>query len=78
VGKQSSGDCLLRADDTTVSKGHVVLPKSVTPARIEENLRTVKLDGADLEALDNIHKAKGLRRFVYPQFGVNLGFPDKQ
>jgi glycerol 2-dehydrogenase (NADP+) len=55
-----------------------VLPKSVTPARIEENLRTVKLDTADLEALENIHKTKGLKRFVYPQFGVNLGFPDKQ
>jgi len=61
-----------------VSKGHVVLPKSVTPARIEENLRTVQLDTADLEALEGIHKTKGLKRFVYPQFGVNLGFPDKQ
>lgn len=42
-----------------VNKGHVVLPKSVTPSRIEENLKTVKLDKSDIEALDGIHKKKG-------------------
>jgi glycerol 2-dehydrogenase (NADP+) len=77
VGTKNSC-CTPKAYALTVSKGHVVLPKSVTPARIEENLRTVKLDTTDLEALENIHKTKGLKRFVYPQFGVNLGFPDKQ
>ncbi|KAF2209363.1 hypothetical protein CERZMDRAFT_122172 [Cercospora zeae-maydis SCOH1-5] len=61
-----------------VSRGHVVLPKSVTPQRIEENLKTVQLSTQDLAALDGIHKKKGLTRFVYPPFGVNLGFPDKQ
>ncbi|KAF2721016.1 Aldo/keto reductase [Polychaeton citri CBS 116435] len=60
-----------------VSKGHVVLPKSVTPSRIEENLKTVKLDSSDLEALEKIHKEKGVKRYVYPAFGVALGFPDK-
>jgi len=61
-----------------VNKGHVVLPKSVTPSRIEENLKVVKLDESDMAALESIHKKKGLTRFVYPPFGVNLGFPDKQ
>ncbi|KAM3415359.1 hypothetical protein BST61_g8888 [Cercospora zeina] len=61
-----------------VSRGHVVLPKSVTPQRIEENLKTVQLSSEDVAALDGIHKKKGLTRFVYPPFGVNLGFPDKQ
>ncbi|SMY19805.1 unnamed protein product [Zymoseptoria tritici ST99CH_1A5] len=61
-----------------VSKGHAVLPKSVTPSRIEENLKVVKLDASDMEALESIHKKEGLNRFVYPAFGVNLGFPDKQ
>jgi glycerol 2-dehydrogenase (NADP+) len=61
-----------------VSKGHVVLPKSVTPSRIEENLKVVKLDASDMESLESIHKKEGLTRFVYPAFGVNLGFPDKQ
>ncbi|KXT03993.1 hypothetical protein AC578_9224 [Pseudocercospora eumusae] len=61
-----------------VTKGHVVLPKSVTPSRIEENLKIVQLDSSDLEALEGIHKKKGLTRYVYPQFGVKLGFPDKE
>ncbi|KXT13639.1 hypothetical protein AC579_4983 [Pseudocercospora musae] len=61
-----------------VNKGHVVLPKSVTPSRIEENLKIVQLDSSDLEALEGIHKKKGLTRYVYPQFGVKLGFPDRE
>lgn len=56
-----------------VSKGHAVLPKSVTPSRIEDNLKTVKLDSSDIEALDAIHKKKGITRFVYPAFGVSTG-----
>ncbi|KAK3675184.1 hypothetical protein LTR78_005118 [Recurvomyces mirabilis] len=61
-----------------LSRGHAVLPKSVTSTRIEENLKTVKLDSSDLATLDKVHEKKGLMRFVYPAFGVNLGFPDKQ
>jgi len=61
-----------------VNKGHVVLPKSVTASRIEENLKTVDLNASDLEELEAIHKKKGLTRFVDPPFGVNLGWPDKQ
>lgn len=38
----------------------------------------MKLDDEDLKALDEIHKKKGLTRYVYPAFGVNMGFPDKQ
>ena len=49
----------------------MVLPKSVTASRIEENLKTVKLDSSDLEALEAIHKKKGITRFVYPAFGVS-------
>ncbi|PNS15716.1 Glycerol 2-dehydrogenase (NADP(+)) [Sphaceloma murrayae] len=60
-----------------VSLGHSVLPKSVTASRIEENLKIVSLDQDDLKALDEIHKTKGITRFVYPAFGVDLGFPDK-
>ena len=54
-----------------------MLPKSVTPARIEENLKTVKLDSSDLAALDKVHEKKGLTRFVYPAFGVSMVF-DKE
>ncbi|KAK5174941.1 uncharacterized protein LTR77_000077 [Saxophila tyrrhenica] len=60
-----------------VSKGHVVLPKSVTPSRIEENMKVLKLSSDEMESLEKIHKTKGVTRFVYPPFGVKLGFPDK-
>lgn len=55
-----------------VSKGNCALPKSVTPARIESNLQTVKLDSTDMESLEGIHKKKGITRFVYPEFGVRI------
>jgi hypothetical protein len=55
-----------------VSKGHVVLPKSVTPSRIEENLKIIALDTADMESLENIHKIKCTKRYVYPAFGVSV------
>ena len=55
-----------------------MIAKSVTLSRIEENMKLVKLDKADIEALDDVHKSKGITRYVYPPFGVNLGFPDKQ
>ncbi|QIW97281.1 hypothetical protein AMS68_002799 [Peltaster fructicola] len=61
-----------------VARGIVVLPKSTTKHRIEENLKVIDLDDSDLQALNKIHQTKGLTRFVYPEFGVNLGFPDKQ
>lgn len=61
-----------------VARGSSVLAKSVTPARIEENRKIVELDAGDMEALEGISKKKGITRFVYPAFGVNLGFPDKQ
>jgi glycerol 2-dehydrogenase (NADP+) len=54
-----------------------VLAKSVTPERIEENRRLVKLSDEEIAALDTISTG-GVKRFVYPEFGVNFGFPDKQ
>lgn len=51
-----------------VARGVVVLPKSVTPKRIEDNLKTVQLDSDDLAALAAIHKEKGTTRFVYRKF----------
>ncbi|KAJ9622011.1 H/ACA snoRNP pseudouridylase subunit [Taxawa tesnikishii (nom. ined.)] len=61
-----------------VARGNSVIPKSVTASRIEDNLKIVKLDSSDMDALEGIHKKKGITRYVYPAFGVNLGFPDKQ
>lgn len=58
-----------------------MLPKSVTPSRIESNLKTIKLDEEDVKLLNEYGEkleAEGKQqRFVYPPFGINFGFPDK-
>jgi glycerol 2-dehydrogenase (NADP+) len=54
-----------------------VLAKSVTPSRIEKNKTTIKLDDKQMLALDAMSE-KGVKRYVYPDFGVDFGFPDKQ
>lgn len=59
-----------------VARGVVALPKSVTPSRIEQNLKVVTLSSEQLSALEEISKTDG-ERLVYPEFGVNFGFPDK-
>lgn len=59
-----------------VARGTVVLPKSVTPSRIEENFKIIQLSSEQLSALEDISK-NGTQRILYPEFGVNFGFPDK-
>jgi glycerol 2-dehydrogenase (NADP+) len=59
------------------------LAKSVTPARIEANRADlINLDAEDIATLrkysDDLQAEGKLQRFVYPPFGVNFGFPDKQ
>ncbi|GAA5851774.1 hypothetical protein JCM9279_004401 [Rhodotorula babjevae] len=58
-----------------VNRGVVVLPKSVTEKRIVDNLRLVKLDDDDMETLNSLHKTKG-KRFIKPDWNVDLGFED--
>lgn len=58
-------------------RGSVVLAKSVTPSRIEQNLELVTLDAEDMKQLESVHKNTGVKRYVYPAFGVDFGFPDK-
>ncbi|BGP16174.1 hypothetical protein JCM10213_001390 [Rhodosporidiobolus nylandii] len=57
-----------------VARGVVVLPKSVTPKRIEDNFKIIKLDNEDLDVLNNLYKTKG-KRFIKPDWGVDLKFP---
>jgi diketogulonate reductase-like aldo/keto reductase len=59
-----------------VGRGCTVLAKSVSPARIEENLKVVDLSEADMAVLGDISKA-GVKRFIYHEMGVDFGFPDK-
>lgn len=57
------------------------MAKSVTPSRIESNLKIVKLDDEDVKLLDGyaeeLEKTGKVQRFVYPPFGIDFGFPDK-
>jgi glycerol 2-dehydrogenase (NADP+) len=55
-----------------------VLAKSVTPSRIETNRKIIKLDSEDIQALAQLSSKGLLKRYVDPQWKVNLGFPDKQ
>lgn len=54
----------------------------MTPCRIKANLDIVPLDSKDMAKLeaysDELTRTGKLERFVYPPFGINLGFPDKQ
>lgn len=59
-----------------IARGTAVIPKSVTPSRIEENKKVVELSEADLSLLAKVSE-NGVTRYVYPEFGVDFGFPDK-
>jgi diketogulonate reductase-like aldo/keto reductase len=59
-----------------VARGLSVLAKSVTPSRIEQNRTIIELDEEDILALNEISQSVP-ERYVYPEFGVNFGFPDK-
>ncbi|KAK7019856.1 reductase-like protein [Favolaschia claudopus] len=64
-----------------ISRGSTVLPKSVTPERIKQNMVLIDLDAEDQKLLQNysdqLTKEGKLQRFVYPPFNVDFGFPDK-
>ncbi|KEZ43034.1 20-alpha-hydroxysteroid dehydrogenase [Scedosporium apiospermum] len=64
-----------------VARGSTVIAKSVTPERILQNLQIVDLDEEDLKTLndysDELAKKGELKRYVYPPFGIDFGFPDK-
>ncbi|KAG9087623.1 hypothetical protein FS749_002793, partial [Ceratobasidium sp. UAMH 11750] len=59
-----------------VAKGHIVLPKSVTPERIESNLKAAPLDASDLEKLDSLAASGKQQRFIKPAWPIVLGFED--
>ncbi|KAF8655356.1 hypothetical protein AX16_003091 [Volvariella volvacea WC 439] len=62
-----------------LSKNIVILPKSVTPARIGANFTgalsaTSKLDQADIQQLDELAANGKQKRFITPPWPVELGF----
>lgn len=58
-------------------RGTVVLPKSVTPLRVQSNLKTLKLSDEEGEAINQIHK-RITRRFVNPDFSPFVLWDDDE
>ncbi|CEL02561.1 Putative Glycerol dehydrogenase [Aspergillus calidoustus] len=59
-----------------VNRGCVVLPKSVTPSRIESNLKVIPLHQEDLDTLEGMAAAGKQQRVNTPLWGHDLGFDD--
>ncbi|PRP89458.1 NADPH-dependent D-xylose reductase [Planoprotostelium fungivorum] len=54
-----------------VQRGTVVIPKSVTASRIEENFQDFVLEKADFEAINELSKNKH-QRLISPKWGVDV------
>ncbi|KAI1050223.1 hypothetical protein LB506_001175 [Fusarium annulatum] len=81
-GKSHEPDSEKRvANSLLVARGSTVLAKSVTPERITANKTIVDLDDEDMKALndysEDLVKKGEVKRYVYPPFGIDFGFPDK-
>lgn len=61
-----------------VSRDVVVLPKSVTPARIETNLEVVDLSADEAAQLAALHELAGTRRFVAPDWSPAVVFDSNE
>ncbi|KAJ6093560.1 glycerol dehydrogenase, partial [Penicillium sp. IBT 16267x] len=60
-----------------VNKGTIVLPKSVKPGRIEQNLAVIEIEEKDLEILDQMAEKSGkAHRVNTPAWAHHLGFDD--
>jgi glycerol 2-dehydrogenase (NADP+) len=55
-----------------VNRGTVVLPKSVTPSRIESNRKVVSLDKEDMATLDQMASGGRQHRFNTPAWKTDF------
>lgn len=58
-----------------VNRGCVVLPKSVTPSRIEGNLKVINISGEDMEVLESMAANGKQQRVNTPLWGHDLVSP---
>lgn len=61
-----------------VRRGTVVLPKSITPNRIESNFRIVCLSDEDGEVVNKISSKLGVKRFISPNWNPINVFNDDE
>ncbi|KIM99146.1 hypothetical protein OIDMADRAFT_56311 [Oidiodendron maius Zn] len=59
-----------------VNRGCIVLPKSVTPARIEQNLTAIPIGAEDMAVLESMAANGKQQRVNTPLWGHDLGFDD--
>ncbi|CAI7636417.1 unnamed protein product [Penicillium discolor] len=59
-----------------VNRGCIVVPKSVTFSRIEENRKVVSLSKEDMDVLEGMAKTGKQQRVNTPLWGHDLGFND--
>ncbi|OJA14485.1 hypothetical protein AZE42_06064 [Rhizopogon vesiculosus] len=77
-GLKNTSDVLL---GYLLAKNAFVLPKSVTPSRIESNLTGAMeaynaLTPEDIKVLDGVAAGGKQKRFIMPPWGIDLGFDD--
>lgn len=58
-----------------INRGCIVLPKSVTPSRIEENLKVVHIAGEDMDVLESMAAGGKQQRVNTPLWGHDLVSP---
>nr|QFR37206.1 aldo-keto reductase [Cyberlindnera americana] len=51
-----------------IQRGYVVLPKSITPQRIESNFKLIQLTEKNIADINEIHKVEGIQRYIKPNW----------
>jgi glycerol 2-dehydrogenase (NADP+) len=59
-----------------VNRGCIVLPKSVTPSRIDANLNVISIAKEDMDSLESMAAKGKQQRVNTPLWGHDLGFSD--
>jgi glycerol 2-dehydrogenase (NADP+) len=60
----------------SVCRGVIVLPKSVTPKRITDNMKVVELSKDEMVTLDGLAAGGKQQRINTPPWGTDFGFVD--
>ncbi|OSD05843.1 Aldo/keto reductase [Trametes coccinea BRFM310] len=56
-----------------VQRGTAVIPKSLDPSRLRQNLRLIELNASEMDALNSLHKKPGMHRSMCSFHSQTLG-----